>query len=362
MALSSCSLTSQESGPVPALQADEVLSAVETAAQATSQAGEPAVQATSQPTEAAIEPSSTPLPGGFCQPDALAAGFWITGYLPEYQPVNQEMGNCLTDLIFFSLEPTSHGHLDASRLSGERLDELHAIQTRYGLRLHLSLGGWGRNGGFGPMVIDPVLRQGFVLELSNFLQQNGFNGVDFDWEFPESDGEVSGYGSLIKETVEALSAWGGQVTVTFYPYENLDLEPFLSADRIHIMSYDRGSQHATYEQAEADIKLFLQLGAPPEKLVLGIPFYGREMSEPYTAYTYAQIVDQYKPEPGQDEAGGVYFNGIETVQLKTCLARQQGLGGVMIWEIGQDVQPGSGLEQYSLLQAINAALKDGCSP
>lgn len=284
--LSSCASASQEVDQEQALQAEEVLAAIETAAQATTQAEEPSAQS-SQPTETVIPPTSSPLVTGFCQPGAGSGPFWITGYLPEYQLVNQEVGNCLTDLIFFSLEPTADGYLDASRLSTERLDELHAIQTRYGLRLHLSLGGWGRNGGFGPMVVDPTLRQGFVTELNNFLQQNNFDGVDFDWEFPETDVEVTGYGSLIRETVTALSEWGGLVTVTFYPHEDLDIKPFLSADRIHIMSYDRGSQHATYEQAEADINLFLRLGAPPEKLVLGIPFYGREMIEPYTAFTYA---------------------------------------------------------------------------
>ena len=39
---------------------------------------------------------------------------------------------------------------------------------------------------------------------------------------------------------------------------------------------------------------------------------------------------------GTDEAGGYYFNGPDLIMRKTRLARELGLGGVMIWEVGQD--------------------------
>ena len=37
-----------------------------------------------------------------------------------------------------------------------------------------------------------------------------------------------------------------------------------------------------------------------------------------------------------DTAGGYYFNGRQTIAEKVRLARRLGLGGVMIWEVGQD--------------------------
>ena len=37
-----------------------------------------------------------------------------------------------------------------------------------------------------------------------------------------------------------------------------------------------------------------------------------------------------------DEVGGYYYNGRATIGAKVRLARQLGLGGVMIWEVGQD--------------------------
>lgn len=366
--LSGCSASDQALFSATPLQAVELNATVEAAGQATNQVAETqaAIQAGLQQTVEVDLPTSLPVEAGFCPRLNGPSGILVIGYLPEYQLFNTQTASCLTDLIFFSLEPTAHGHLDTSRLELERLAQLQEARSLYSqnsnLRIHLSLGGWGRNGGFPSMVVDPVIRQNFVQELEAFMRKNGFDGVDFDWEFPETPVETQGYVDLVRETKEALSVWGGLVTVTLYPKEEMDPTPFLTADRIHLMSYDRDLRHSTFEQAREDVELFLRLGVPPEKLVLGIPFYGRETVEPYTAYTYAEIVRLNQPPPEVDEVAGIFFNGIETVQRKTCLAEDLGLAGVMIWEIGQDVQPGSGLEQYSLLRSVNNAANGHCNP
>ena len=54
--------------------------------------------------------------------------------------------------------------------------------------------------------------------------------------------------------------------------------------------------------------------------------------------------------PDVDEVDGIYFNGIKTIERKTQFAIKKGLGGVMIWEIGQDASGDS-----SLLKAIQSA-------
>ncbi|MCJ7433013.1 MAG: glycosyl hydrolase family 18 protein, partial [Anaerolineales bacterium] len=119
-------------------------------------------------------------------------------------------------------------------------------------------------------------------------------------------------------------------------------------DRVHIMSYDRGPRHSTYEQAVADLQKFIDAGIPREKLILGVPFYGRKITAPYEETTYAEIIERYHPAPAANEVDGIFFNGIEIVQLKTCHAMGENIGGVMVWELGQD---SSG--DASLLQAID---------
>jgi GH18 family chitinase len=145
------------------------------------------------------------------------------------------------------------------------------------------------------------------------------------------------------------------VSVALAPFDQIDLRPYAAVDRIHIMSYDRGDRHSTLEQAQQDAALFLSAGAPQEKLILGMPFYGRAMTPPYKDYTYAEIVELYHPASVVDEAENIYFNGSETVKQKTCLAKTMGLGGVMIWELGQDSS-----DNTSLLRAIHKAATGEC--
>lgn len=305
------------------------------------------------PPTAAPTQTSTPAVPGWCSPSgALTGDFLVIGYLPDYRSLNPEWGNCLTDLIYFSAEPLADGTLDTSRLAPSTLSAMQEMKATYGTHLHIGLGGYGRSDGFGPMVTDPQAREKFIGELLTFASQNSLDGIDFDWEFPANDAEVEGY--LI--VMDAVHAAGLIVSVALYPYPDLDLGPYRNVDRIHIMSYDRGYRHSTYEQAVDDLDFFLQGGIPADRLVLGVPFYGRDTTS-YAPYTYADIVQDYAPAADVDEVGGIYFNGITTLQQKTCYALLNGFGGVMIWELGQDSPDDS-----SLLRGIYTAATGECLP
>ena len=71
------------------------------------------------------------------------------------------------------------------------------------------------------------------------------------------------------------------------------------------------------------------------------------------ALTYAEIKVRFRPKRGQDEAGGYYFNGPDTIAKKVKLAKERGLSGVMIWEIGQDAKG-----KDSLLKEVALAKKE----
>ena len=57
---------------------------------------------------------------------------------------------------------------------------------------------------------------------------------------------------------------------------------------------------------------------------------------------------RFHPAHGPDD---IYFNGLDTLRRKTQFARQSGLAGVMVWEIGQDAR-----EPNSLIQVIHASM------
>ena len=93
------------------------------------------------------------------------------------------------------------------------------------------------------------------------------------------------YTPFIRELSAALRSRSKLLTSATGSYEG-GMVPDASLpyfDLIGIMSYDAigptwgtpGDEHASYEQAEKDLRLWLGKGVPANRLALGLPFYGR---------------------------------------------------------------------------------------
>jgi len=278
-------------------------------------------------------------------PTKPPAPFAVIGYFPDYRELNPAWAQSLTDILYFSAEPRADGTLDTSRLIDETWVQLNELKTQHGLRVHLSIGGWERGNDFAELTANPNMRHAFIENLLDYLLARNLDGADFDWEFPQNDTEFENYISLLKETRSALSKHDMSVSVALPADPSFPLADFTVVDRIHIMSYDRAPRHATYEQAVDDVQLFLDAGIPAEKLILGVPFYGRKTSPPYDSLAYAEIISHYAPAPNMDEVDEIYFNGLEMIQRKTCYAMNENLGGMMIWELAQDTTDATSLLQ-----------------
>ncbi|MGC9393466.1 MAG: glycosyl hydrolase family 18 protein [Anaerolineae bacterium] len=291
-------------------------------------------------------PSATlPLPTP--QPTPPAREFAIVGYLPDYRTLDPEWGHYVTDIVYFSAGLRSSGELDTGRLSAQTLMALREMSATYGTRVYVAIGGWARSENFAAVATAPDLRAQAVQAITAYCLENGLDGVDFDWEFPENAAERAGYVALLAEVRQAVAPHHMRVSVALAAWQDLGDDLYSAVDRIHVMAYDHEGRHSTFEQATGDIQAFIKRGAPPEKLLLGVPFYGRDVYDFSTALTYAEIVQRHHPAPDVDEAGDVYFNGITIIQRKTRYALEQQLGGVMIWELGQDTS-----DEMSLLRAI----------
>lgn len=294
--------------------------------------------------DSTLIPSSTPQPT--VTPEPLP-DFPIIGYLPDYQELNPAWADSLTDILYFSAEPRADGSIDTSRLMDETWQVLAELKAEKGIRVHITIGGWERGGAFVTMSADPEIRKTFIANLLSFLQSHNLDGADFDWEFPQNDEEFSNYITLLTETKAAFVPYGFLVSVALPAESSFPLGEFAVVDRVHLMSYDRGERHSTFEQAVADVEASIEAGIPPEKLILGMPFYGREIASPDTSYSYEQIMSTYAPAPEADEVNGIYFNGLNTIRQKVCYGMEQRLGGFMVWELALDT-----MDESSLLQQI----------
>ena len=291
----------------------------------------------------------------------------VAAYLPEwrYEGANWDViAQHTTHLILFSMEPGPDGSLLAhDRLPRpELLVQAKASCARHGTKLLVCFGGNGRSGGFSAMSRQKARRTRFIAGVAALLAEHGLDGVDYNWEYPgydfrrgylperEVEKDYDGLRALCAETRAALGD-AAAITLAYYPdgrQERLFAARGVAAhvDLMHMMTYDQGgAHHSTYPFAEKAIALGAQGGLPRERLTLGVPFYGRH-SRTGDWTTYEDLVQRHAPlpkdvdsvSPSGDVGGGdsVGFNGVTTIGMKTRLALREHLGGVMIWEVGQD--------------------------
>ena len=266
-------------------------------------------------------------------------------------------------MIYFSLEVSERTFLPTAR---DRLPvPLDAKKARTAAdkvrgKILLSFGGNARSKGFGAMVSTKARRKKFLDELNKILEKYQFDGVDYNWEYPASDLEWRNWALLMKESKEALLGGKDRNIVTFTMY----LDPahysvieryqlLQDADFVHCMAYDQHGKHSTYQFAESGLQYAKQKSlAFLHKFTLGLPFYARDIrnGEPKTFYDLVKEI----PNEVDDLVGTDYYNSADTLRKKVRLAREYGAGGVMIWELGQDLQPFT--NEKSLLRAIGHEL------
>ncbi len=244
-----------------------------------------------------------------------------------------------------------HIPLDAAFLEGTSPDPRHVsfLKSVVGngkVRIFLSL--IGNSADFMPLVSEKDAREAFVGKIASVCALYELDGFDLDWEFVSSPTSaemetIEEFAADLRAALPAETALSAAVSRWRLP----DKSFFDAVDEVHLMAYNGGGKHATYESALADAEILLaRTGIPPEKLILGLPFYGRDYRTDSPNYwtdtkSYADISEGFSPEPSQDEAGGYAFNGPDTIGKKVQWAQEKELGGIFVWEPFQDCR-GSG--------------------
>jgi chitinase len=123
-------------------------------------------------------------------------------------------------------------------------------------------------------------------------------------------------------------------------------------DFVSLMTYDETGpwassavgQHAGWDFYTQAINYWLNSkNLPKEKLVAGVPFYGYLFPSPTHAegaesVAYRDILTRFPNTDAhlKDNIDLLYYNGMETIQRKAQYCMDNGLGGIMIWEVTQD--------------------------
>jgi len=254
----------------------------------------------------------------------------------------------------------------------------------------IAFGGWGQCEGFAPMAADPEIRAKFVKNTMDYCLENGYDGIDLDWEFPANPKERDDLTILIREFREAADKLGKPFLITMaisagswsgdhndYPAIVDDIDWFnnMTYDFYGTWSSNAGHNaplYASQESVNSSIRnLMRKYKIPAEKIMMGLPFYGRRFRAtslygPSTGgegVTYSKIVeimneggwkynwDDVSMVPYLTDEGGsefLFYDNPESIAIKCAYAKEMKLPGVMIWAIGGDMIDG----RQPLLDAI----------
>ncbi len=356
-------------------------------------------------------------------------GAYYPGGSAERYPVSHIPADRLTHL-FYAFSTIEAGRCTVGAEAPSNFAALAELKKAHPhLRTLISIGGWGA-GGFSDAALTEASRKRLVDScMALFFEKyaGSFDGVDIDWEFPVSGGpselahrpqDRANMTKLAQAFRVALDARGrkrGQPMLltaalaagrlqTDGPYDpaaSYDLPALAKVfDFINLMSYDMGTGfsavstfNAPLHEVPADplapelrrwnnvagaVQYYREHGVPADKLVLGVPFYGRGFKvtgdapdglyQPYSAPADAGdwrvIKARYLDQPGWTKhwqpqaqspwlynAGKKIFISYEdprSIGLRAQFAREQGLAGVFMWELTGDD------EQASLLNAMLA--------
>lgn len=199
------------------------------------------------------------------------------------------------------------------------------------------------------------------------------DGIDLDFEGIQSQEVYVAYLKFLQRAAKYLHRQNLLLTVALHPGQPLPAKVCQSVDRVHVMTYDmtgsasssadgRSNHHASMPSVREALSKFTRSGCPPSKLVMGIPAYGRHERNMGLVKTYSEVVDEMVENGHEVEFRsvqtwkGYQFDSPGNVAAKTDYARQNGLGGVFFWELGQDKQMPDAAKGGLLLEsAANAA-------
>ncbi len=342
----------------------------------------------------------------------------IIGYVPGFRGVLDELDIDATKLThinyaFVDVRDSMAWltNMETDTVNFRILNGLKEINPD--LKILISIGGWSWSGNFSDAVLTPESRSTFAKTSVEIVGDYDLDGVDIDWEYPGQIGNNNVFRpedgrnytlmfEALRKELNALTIVTGKdyelttaVGASASYIENTEMDRAVKyLDYVNLMTYDfytsgdsAGHHSNLYPPEDYDkdasahksVQLFLEAGIPAEKLVMGVPFYGRswimESAEKHGinmpvagrarggGYTFIKdsLVNQkgmvrYWDENAKapylfnsDTYQLVTYDDEESVRIKCEYVLENGLAGMMFWQYASDPK------EY-LLDAMNEHL------
>ncbi|KND94314.1 Chitinase 1 [Tolypocladium ophioglossoides CBS 100239] len=279
------------------------------------------------------------------------------------------------------------------------------------MKVVLSIGGWTWSTNFAAVASSAATRSTFAQSAVTIMKDWGFDGIDIDWEYPADDTQAGNMVLLLQavrqevDSYAAKSAGGYHFELSIAApagptnYNRLHMQALGQAlDHINLMAYDYAGSWSNFSGHDANlfgnpsnpnsvpfntddaVRAYIKGGVPANKMVLGMPLYGRAfestdgIGKPYTGVgsgSRENGIWDYKvlPKAGatvsyDNVAKGYYsydagtkelisFDTPDMINQKVSYLKGQGMGGSMFWEASGD-RKGSGSLISTSHQALGA--------
>ena len=328
------------------------------------------------------------------------------GYYPMWMRTTLPAGNVRFDYVTHINHAFAWPNRDGTIASDDGASVDTAIINtahRAGRKILLSFGGAGatQTANFALVAADTALRRKFVNNVVARLALYRYDGADLDWEGPAGAADRSNEVALVQQMRAAFRAadpgwlltmavgvsdWSGQ----WEDFASLKL----SVDWFNAMCYDiYGSWSSVaghnapmveppayagnWSVTQGITYLHMTRGIPATQLALGLPFFGQRFhfagaSGLYSPFSSAAEVvytdvrtdqangwtynwDTLSQVPYLQDAGRLTLDSFDdsvSIAIKCSYAKSNGLAGVMIWALGEDLWAGG----QPLMSAVGRAM------
>ncbi|MBN2411699.1 T9SS type A sorting domain-containing protein [candidate division KSB1 bacterium] len=316
----------------------------------------------------------------YARPGTIVAGYYPSWLKAEFPAENINVDN-LTHVLHSFVRPESDGSLNYD--SGFIYPQLNSFVSAAGKKIMVALGGWGGSDGFPAMAVNSQSRDNFVNNITKFCIEHNYDGIDIDWEHPANAEDRENLVTLVKDIRQAFNESGKDLLITMavtagsWNGQWIDYPSLIDyIDWFGCMTYDfhgswtthAGHNSPLYSSSkdfcgsvnDGLIYLNLTRKVPKEKILIGIPFYGKEFNAsrlygPSTGgdvtFKYNEIIplinngwtyywDNISMVPyliKNDSTKLITFDDTLSVRLKCNYALEKEIAGVMIWALGFDV-------------------------
>ncbi|ELU39785.1 glycoside hydrolase family 18 and carbohydrate-binding module family 5 protein [Rhizoctonia solani AG-1 IA] len=236
-------------------------------------------------------------------------------------------------IVFLYIPPVDGDTWDES---GNNLYQLYALKLKHRtIKVLLSIGGWTYSqAGHFDFVTSASARATFVNSSIALMEDNGLDGIDIDYEYPETPEQASGFVSLLSEMRTALDAHAA-VPAGAANYQNLlasDMNKYLTM--WNLMAYDYAGAWSSVSDDQANlyggsgsgsstdtaISWYTSNGVPANKIALGIPLYGRSFQNTAGIHQSYSGVGTGSAESGIYDYKALPPDGSEVVENTTMVS------------------------------------------